>query len=238
MTGLLGTVAAFAFALVAGAATTTPIANSKHNMKNAFGAGTIIDDQVCLPCHTPHKPVIADVLWNHKLSTVTYQLYNTAHSTRYSATNYLADIDMESKMCLSCHDGTVAVDAYGSHPGTASKTIGADSTTAGYVIGAGGDLTMDHPIGVRYPGYTSGTSAYDATKGRGYIDPATWSTATFANGEKAVGGGAVKLFKEKDTDTVATVVSCASCHTPHSNKYNFLRIRNTNSQLCLLCHDK
>jgi predicted CXXCH cytochrome family protein len=36
----------------------------------------------------------------------------------------------------------------------------------------------------------------------------------------------------------AKYVYCRSCHDPHNNLYNFLRVPNDNSQVCLTCHNK
>ncbi len=54
--------------------------------------------------------------------------------------------------------------------------------------------------------------------------------------------GAV-TYTDGTTSTVAAnapepFVECASCHDPHSDKATFLRTENTNSKVCLSCHDK
>ncbi|MCP4665925.1 MAG: cytochrome C, partial [Deltaproteobacteria bacterium] len=69
--------------------------------------------QICLPCHTPHNAdtsVTDGPLWNHQVTTVaTYTLYT---SSTFEATDS-GQPDGRSKLCLSCHDGTVAVDSFG-----------------------------------------------------------------------------------------------------------------------------
>lgn len=229
-----GMAVCFAFALVTQAA--NPILASKHNMNVAFGAGTIREGQVCLPCHTPHNMNPAyhnEALWNHTMDpSKAYQLYTSGgKSTRYAA-NYVG-LDNSSRMCLSCHDGAVAVDSFGGSTPSAGNP--ANVVGAGFNVGFNADLTRDHPVGVRYPG-----AQMDGTwvSAGGYKDSTTLKTAPA--GVSALGGGAVKLFKyETDADTAkGTVVGCASCHTPHDNAYKFLRIPNTNSDLCLKCHDK
>jgi len=207
------------------------IVGSKHDMNAVFGSGTIENNEVCLPCHAAHNPAEPTLtrLWNKKLSTQTYTMYKVA-------SNYLTELDEGSKKCLSCHDGTTAVDAYGSTgqgvlPGT--KKIGTDldkdgNSTAGYLIGASGSLQHDHPVGVEYPAAPYGTR---------WVDPATWSSMVLkdinGNTITQVGGG-MKLTAINGKN----YVTCGTCHTAHTPTYRFLKFSNTNSQLCLSCHIK
>src|ERR1051326_4728424 len=79
---------------------------TKHDLSVA-GSGTIkatIESEVCFFCHTPHRGTGQTPLWNHTLSSVTY--------TPYSSSTAKATIGQPtgaSKLCLSCHDGTVAI---------------------------------------------------------------------------------------------------------------------------------
>jgi len=177
-------VAVFAGARSA-AAQTAPSGNSivgsVHNLNNVYGPGTVSDDygdnQVCLPCHTPHQMPAQNVtenlgrLWNHTLKPAnSYTLYG-------SGTSYLTTIDETSRKCLGCHDGTIAVDSYGSSPKVSTTgTMASNSSTAGFVIGAGGDLRHDHPIDALYNSASNyvGVSTYDAVKGT-YSYSTTWS---------------------------------------------------------------
>jgi predicted CXXCH cytochrome family protein len=177
-----------------------------------------------------------------------YTLYGTG-------SNYVG-LDSASRMCLSCHDGTVAIDSYGSggsvHTGTiklgAANDINGNST-AGFVVGGGGDLTHDHPVGLTYPGLSADGKTW--TTSSGFKDPTKFTsksyytstqnpdgsyvTASYVNDSgasiSAVGGSVISLQN-------GNVIGCVACHTPHNNEYNFLHIPNTNSQLCLTCHDR
>lgn len=207
------------------------VVGSPHDLNTLTGV-SIPGQQVCLPCHAPHNTTMSEHLWNHSPSTNTYQLYYSKHSTRYSSTS-AAELDQVSKMCLSCHDGAIAVDSYNGHTG--SRQMG--EISAGSVIGGGGDLTNDHPVGVRYPGYkTDGTWS-----GSGYNDPRLFSSDRKGpDGSSALGGAAVKLYKleSEGSGDASTIVGCGTCHTPHSYDYRFLRIKNDYSTLCLKCHVK
>lgn len=152
---LLTTVAtALALGLSAQAATApvgNSIANSLHNLNNLGGAG--VGDkygttQVCLPCHTPHgmPDQTVGVLWNHALQPASaYTLFSSSAGIPVTVAGVTTNtIDEVSRKCLGCHDGTIAIDSYGSHNGTLG------TINPGYVIGGGGDLTHDHPIDVLY----------------------------------------------------------------------------------------
>ena len=204
------------------------IVGSKHDMNAVFGPDTIQNNEVCLPCHTAHNPAEPTLtrLWNKQMSTQTYTMYGTG-------TKYLSELDEGSRKCLSCHDGTVAVDSYGTPSGvrTGTKTLGVDNaidgdgnatlSTAGYVIGKDGSLKHDHPVGVEYPTTSIGTR---------WVDPATWSGLQDADGNTIhqVGGG-MKLTEIGGKK----YVSCGTCHTAHTPTYHFLKMSNAKSQLCL-----
>lgn len=119
------------------------IALSKHDFGQTGGFNAT-STQICEPCHVPHNASNASAgpLWNHASTTVTsYTLYSSPTGT-LDATD-LAQPSAGSKICLGCHDGTVAVDAFGGATGTttiaASAQVGNDST-----------LADDHPISFTY----------------------------------------------------------------------------------------
>ena len=96
-------------------------------------------DQICIVCHTPHNADMAitdSPLWNHGVTTSTFTPYD---SPTLDAT--VAQPGGTSKLCLSCHDGTVAIDTFGTRTGTSMMTGDANFGT---------DLTDDHPIGFGY----------------------------------------------------------------------------------------
>ena len=114
------------------------ISGSKHDFGNVAGGWS--KNQICLPCHTPHNAtvkvnnvVVNAPLWNHELSTAEYDLYMDDTGALHKG-----QVDTNSMLCLSCHDGTVALDSFGG--ATGSQFIGA----AGNL---GTDLSNDHPIG-------------------------------------------------------------------------------------------
>ncbi len=83
------------------------VIGSQHDL-TAAGSGPVKSaaTQVCVFCHAPHnvQPNVTP-LWDHALSTQTY--------TTYTSTTYTSGAQTPStgtsRLCLSCHDGTVAV---------------------------------------------------------------------------------------------------------------------------------
>src|SRR5215208_7750619 len=121
-----------AWLLIAGTAQAS-ISGSKHD----FGQFGWAKNQICLPCHAPHNTIVKDAsgvvvagpLWNHTLSTATYDLYYDAAGQKVTG-----KVDTNSMLCLSCHDGTVALDSFGgasgstflTNSGTVNPNLGTD----------------------------------------------------------------------------------------------------------------
>ena len=164
--------------------------------------------EICKFCHIPHlaQSVSGAPLWNHQTSIATYTLYSSATfkgtSTQPGAT---------SKLCLSCHDGTVASDSFAN--GGVLQT-GSHFMTTTNRVGFGGTLTSDHPISFTYD---AGLVGLDAT----LVTPASANYVDAAS--------QIPLFAGK--------LECSSCHGAHDNTYGkFLRVSNAGSALCLKCH--
>ena len=190
--------------LLGGSLTKANITGSKHDFHNQSWAS----GQICLPCHAPHNNVnsTGTLLWNHAASTASYTFYS---SPTMKATTPTA-MSAISKTCMSCHDGTVAVDSFGGVTGT---TTISSTNNLGTVLG------NDHPISVDY------TTALAASKGH-MFDPAT--TASGLGGTIAVD----MLYVGK--------VECSSCHDVHNNFGipGMLKKTNAGSALCLTCHNR
>lgn len=190
--------------------TQAQIVNSGHDFSSYAWSG----GEICKPCHTPHfANADAGALWNHTLTTATYTLFEGDAGTT-------ADFDRVSRLCMSCHDGTVALDSFGGTTGT------------NFIPGAariGTDLQDDHPIG-REAIYPTATSTRFNPQDANHQIAGPTATAS-------------KLRLQSWTDTAGTVqyvVGCSTCHQVH-NAGNFgamLRFSNTGSQLCLACHIK
>ena len=100
------------------AAITADIANTKHNFSASVlpvipsispgrEASATSESQICAFCHTPHGATDEPKapLWNR-------QLNNSGGYTVYDSTSLESPIPQpggKSKLCLSCHDGTIAL---------------------------------------------------------------------------------------------------------------------------------
>jgi predicted CXXCH cytochrome family protein len=179
---------------------------SKHDL-SASGPGTIkatAESEVCMFCHTPHRGTGETPLWNHTLSSVTY--------TPYSSSTARANIGQptgSSKLCLSCHDGTVALGMVASRS-TAIEMQGGITTMPTGPANLGTDLSDDHPI----------SFAYD-------------NALASANGELRDPGSLTEKVRLDQNHEM----QCTSCHDPHDNQFGKFLVRdNTASALCVTCH--
>lgn len=128
------------------------ILTTKHNLSSSapmYAPDNTIysetEDQVCIFCHTPHNASPAVPLWNHELSTTPYTMY-TSRSINYDPESYNKPTG-SSRLCLSCHDGTVAVGDFYGNASLSLKGTDPDGTiTSPTNIGV--DLSDDHPVSI------------------------------------------------------------------------------------------
>ncbi len=85
------------------------VLSTKHNLSSS-GPGQIkalTENRVCVFCHTPHNANPQSPLWNKKLEGVNYSLYPPYTST--SMRGAPAGPTGATRLCLSCHDGMIAL---------------------------------------------------------------------------------------------------------------------------------
>ncbi len=171
----LATIALGAALVFAGTAT-AGIASTKHNLgSSGTGPNTVSDTgEICIFCHTPHGgDTAAPVpLWNKVLTTANnFQTYDELGTSTLDA-GIFVNVGSVSLACLTCHDGTRALDNILNGPGSGDfgaagggvtgrawngtstdNSLDADGRfVAGAIFNLGKDLTNDHPIGVQYGG--------------------------------------------------------------------------------------
>jgi predicted CXXCH cytochrome family protein len=199
-------------ALAVGSAQAQGIVGSRHDFSSTGWDWDFMhggSNEICIPCHTPHdsETVVAGALWNHELSTATYSLY--------SSLTLDATVDQPvgvSKLCLSCHDGSVALDSWGGQTGSVFWGSGHDDVM-------GTELDDDHPISFIYDENLASNDGQ-------LFDPTTGLSGL---------GGTIDgdlLFDSR--------VECASCHDVHDGlgtEY-LLRVSDPETGLCRICHDK
>jgi len=183
------------------------IIGTQHNL-SVTGPGTVTatsESEICVFCHTPHSSKPSSPLWNKSDIGTTYTLYN---SSTTNAT--IGQPDGSAVLCLSCHDGTIALG------NVISRTVDIDFSGGVTTMPIGNtnlstDLSDDHPISFVY------SSALAASDGQ-LRDPASITVPVTLENSK---------------------VQCVSCHDPHNNAYtDFLVASTQNSDLCVSCHDR
>ena len=112
--------------------------------------------EICRVCHVPHDHDRATqrytngLLWNHEVTQASYTIYDNAWSS--SIDGATRQPDGTAKLCLGCHDGTVAIDSFDSIP-DGGGTIFIGDYNPGYQIpgaGVGNDLHGTHPLSITY----------------------------------------------------------------------------------------
>jgi predicted CXXCH cytochrome family protein len=169
-------------------------------------------------CHAPHSGINGRVgvqetpLWSQKLSSVqSYQMYSSP--TMVNQVNASPPLGSNSTLCLSCHDGTVAV-------GTTTPwgQVPMSSSLSGTPADLGTNLSTTHPFSFITPLQAA---------------PDLWPSLSATPPSTQDSTGVVTLINGN--------VECGSCHNPHvqniDSSGDFLVIDNSQSALCLACHN-
>lgn len=182
------------------------VVDSPHNL-SPTGPGQIRAAEsagVCEFCHIPHNAAPDLPLWSRDTSGTNYQPYSS--STVLAAPG---QPNGTSLLCLSCHDGTVALGDVLSRVTPIAMAGGVTTMPAGDSL-IGTDLSHDHPVSFVYDTVLASQ--------RGELsDPAV-------------------LPPHLSLD-VSGQMQCTTCHDPHDNAFgDFLVMANTRSALCVECH--
>ena len=187
----------------------------QHQLTPGSGSPVVGQAAGCLYCHAPHSGLASGTaLWNQKLATTTYVPYTS--STYHQKGNPQPIMGSDSSLCLSCHDGTVAVGqtiAYG--PMLLSGTVNGTDLIGAVDVNNQHPLQPQHPFSLMLP-----------------LQDSLDLLSTVVQGK--TGDPTVNLIKGN--------VECTSCHDPHvQNKdqvsTTFLVRDSSKGQMCLACHD-
>jgi hypothetical protein len=239
------------------AAKTMDVSGTRHNLSststglsggNYYAASN--EDEVCIFCHTPHGGTMNTPLWNRAVPTGSgFTHYTSATLSGYmrGAGMSTRPVNAESLLCMSCHDGSAAMNSIINNSNrtaaapdnngtiipqffTTGAAIGDAPDPSGFgTLGHTNNLSDDHPISFSY------SSSYNHADNTGeFRAPADAKTSgiRFFGADIATGN----------------FVECSSCHDPHVNHETanggdadytpFLVRPNTGSGLCLSCHIK
>lgn len=232
-------------------ATVIPILPQQEFTGPQRNAAAASESQICAFCHTPHGATKAPKapIWNRSLSKATYKPYTSGSLDAID----LGQPRAKSKLCLSCHDGTLAlgevnvlnrveyprVDFTGPGIGPGDTIPQGLGATTGFTRDLGVDLTNDHPISFTF-------DAAQAARDGELYDPATVTQVhNRVRGEKA------PLLPLEENR-----VECITCHDPHirdtsNQNIKFLRVNRYQTAepvagsfdanrdiICLACHNK
>ena len=144
--------------------------------------------EICSVCHTPHNAGTSTLapMWDRTTSTASFTLYLSSSSTSQATLKQPTGLSL---LCLSCHDGTIALD--NSSAGNATKMTGTKLL--------GTDLRNDHPI----------SFTYDATL-------VTADGELFALNTSALGG---TIETRMLFDGKVECASCHDVHNKAANSY-------------------
>jgi len=193
-----------------GSAVAAGVNTSKHNL-SATGRGRFTasvaaggaGSEICLFCHTPHTAG-KRALWNREDSGVTYTPYQSS-----TAKARVGQPTGASKLCLSCHDGTVALGRVRNR----ASPLPLKSARPTMPVGPnnlGTDLSDDHPISFRYD--------QSLVAANGHLNHPSGSTHIRLDGSGEL--------------------QCTSCHDPHNDQNEkFLVMNNRGTALCTSCHN-
>ncbi|GFO55432.1 cytochrome c [Geomonas sp. Red276] len=221
-------------AAFAGQAPGTGTVGSVHDM-NTFAF--VFNDsmgRVCAFCHVPHHANSeAGTLWAKPLDQQASGLrpYTWTAPENLRISQNLDPLVGPSRLCMTCHDGAIAIDPHGTKM-PAEKTISTD-------------LNITHPIGFSYD---------EAVTARGTDQLAEkteqYATAVTPSETPGVYNRVTREAKIRIVDLLyqGEILTCVSCHDVHNKNnvspdpghdYNFLLwAKEENSLICLSCHKK
>lgn len=224
------------------AARVSDVRNTKHNFSANSSSYTVTgtipgsdqtarnvvatsETQVCVFCHTPHGATNTQgPLWNRKVAgqgyTQNYIMYDSSTLDAKQVQGALNQPGGSSKLCLSCHDGTVAIGNVNvlngtEYSSTAQTTSNIATNTAfmptgttggefgGFTRKLGTDLGNDHPISVSYNATLAGRDGELRTPTGDPVGPRSKGVKPKLPLEKTGPAG------NEDQ------IQCAACHDPH-----------------------
>ncbi len=217
------------------------LANTAHDFSGIGQPQT----GLCTFCHTPHSAQATALLWNHKLSSNSFQWDDPTTTGGTIYPTFAGDTYKgPTAKCLSCHDGSVAIGDIGWWNGGAPPNPLLNATVSGgFQIGGGGDMSGNHPVAMPYP-INGVASTYNGS---------TNGTPAVASGWQANPEAAgIRLFIDDGSGNISagsvsgqTGIECTSCHDPHNGAdvqdaylLRGLLGGNSDEYICVKCHSK
>jgi len=199
------------------------IATTKHNL-SVSGPGPIkspTEKEICVFCHTSHTATAKTPLWNRSLdASKRYEMPWSPSLQAYRSQGGAPQPDGSSKLCLSCHDGTIALGALRSRR-TEVPVSGGPRLRPGHRGYLGTDISGGHPVSFVYDNAL-------AIENNAAGDMPLRLPSALSDPD-------VKLDKQGK-------IQCTTCHNPHDDS-NFASsgvrfyVKPDWSEVCVTCHD-
>jgi hypothetical protein len=209
MTRLAASTSPLLLALLVASGASARFALSFHD----FAAEGWSGDEICVVCHAPQTGEATapySPLWKHEPAVESFPVYSSVRvrSPRGDPTGV-------SKLCLSCHDGTVARDSFGKQPG-------------GTRLAALDPLLFQHPVSIVYD-----SSLAEDQRLRNPMATASGLGGTIA--EDLLVDGRLECTSCHDIHTL-TRGSGSDASSSQAKKLTLVK-PNYASKLCLTCHN-
>jgi len=197
------------------------VVSTVHNL-SVSGPGEIRaleETEICKFCHIPHNSTTPVPMWGQELSSAQYRVPQVRTAGGGRAT--VPQPDGDSRLCLSCHDGTVALGDVAGEPFPIAMA-GSQRLSSGRPGYLGTDLSGSHPISFIVP---DGAGRFDADTDMG-LRP-------------------LSLIRSDDHVRLDEQgkMQCTTCHDPHSDRYYQpgavprFWVKPTVGEVCLTCHE-
>jgi predicted CXXCH cytochrome family protein len=201
-----------ALALLMTGAERKSVRETSHNL-SVSGPGAIravSETRVCIFCHSSHNATNEGPLWNHETSSpAAFRTYDRA-----TMEGTAQQPNGATKLCLSCHDGTIAVGSvHSSGREIQMQNVGGSGQIpAGRSSHIGTDLSGTHPVSVKMDEQTS--MARTSLRWPPFDPEAEVALDQFG------------------------FVQCTACHDPHGSRSETLPFwqKESYSEVCRVCH--
>ena len=193
------------------------VRDTAHNL-SVSGHGTVravSESRVCVFCHTSHTAAFQAPLWNREDPGGTFQMYWSETMDAYGSSAEAPQPNGSSKLCLSCHDGTIAL---GSTVASGRIEMAGGITTMPSTSDSflGRDLSGDHPVS-----FTVTDHLVTTNNAKGDVP---LRSATEMRNHPLV------RLDEKSR------IQCTTCHDPHRDPYGDFLLTAKPGELCTACH--
>lgn len=193
------------------------VRDTSHNL-SVSGPGSVravSETRVCVFCHTSHNAAFQAPLWNRESPGGTYQMYWSDTMDAYGSSAEAPQPNGSSKLCLSCHDGTIALGSTVSE-GRIEMQGGITTMPTTSDANLGRDLSGDHPVSFIVTDHLVTTNN---AKG----DVSLRSVSEMRNHPL------VRLDRENR-------IQCTTCHDPHRDPFGDFLLTAKPGELCIACH--